>query len=224
MATYGYVRVSTVEQASGTSPETQTRQIEGAAQVLGVAVDGWYNDLGVSGAAPFAQRPSGQQLAEILQPGDKVIAAKLDRMFRDASDALATAKLFRERGVKLVLIDMGLTPVTDAGTAKLLFGILASVAEMERERIAERTRQGREAKRAAGGAVGGKTPYGYRKVGAGKESKLEPDPAQQEVIASIRVADSAGMSLRQILAYVLARHGTAPSLPTISRIVKEGKA
>jgi len=222
MATYGYIRVSGLEQVDNTSLDEQRRKIEGAALILGEAVALVFRDGGVSGATPLADRPEGQQLLAQLRPGDTVIAAKLDRLFRDAADALATAKAWKAQGVKLVLVDLGAEPVTENGTAKFLFTILAAVAEMERERIAERTADGRRAKRAKGGHIGGTTPFGYRKVGAGKEAMLEPDPEQQEAVATIFEARRAGMSFRKIAELVELKHGLKVSHAAARRIVNEG--
>ena len=89
MATYGYCRVSTARQANeGESLDVQRRQIEGYALMHGMAVDEILVEEGVSGSVPVEERPIGSQLFAKLQRGDIVIAAKLDRLFRSALDAL----------------------------------------------------------------------------------------------------------------------------------------
>lgn len=97
MAVYGYVRVSTAHQADqGESLDVQRRQIGGYAQVLGVAVDRTFVEHGVSGSGPFAERPEGAKLLATVRAGDTVIAAKLDRAFRSALDALGGAVARRD--------------------------------------------------------------------------------------------------------------------------------
>lgn len=224
MSTYGYIRVSGLEQVDNTSLDEQRRKIDGASLILGQPVDEVFADGGVSGTIPLAERPEGRRLAEKLTKGDTVIAAKLDRLFRDAADALGMAKAWKERGVQLILVDMGPDPVTENGTAKFLFTILAAVAEMERERIAERTADGRRAKRAKGGHVGGSAPFGYRKVGAGKEAMLVPDPDQQDAIRTIHAARASGMSLRDIAELVGYKHSLSVSYEAVRRIVNVGEA
>ena len=183
----GYVRCSTDEQINGTSPGEQERVIRGIAMAKGAdSFDvGIYADLGVSGAMPLAQRPQGGEMLANMQRGDTVIACKMDRLFRSASDALATAEQFKRAGVHLILVDMGMEPVTENGTAKMFFGMLALVAEFERDRIAERMQDGRRAKKKQGGCIG-QVPYGFRKVGQGKESRLEPIPEEQDIITFAR--------------------------------------
>ena len=88
MGTYGYVRVSTLRQAEeGLSLEVQRRQLEGYALQHGLTLDRVFVEDGVSGAVPLANRPAGGALLALLEPGDVVLAAKLDRAFRSAFPA-----------------------------------------------------------------------------------------------------------------------------------------
>jgi len=184
----GYIRCSTADQAKDdrSSLQVQTDIIEGYARTRGADRFGVqiFTDAGVSGAVKLAARPAGSDLLAALAPGDTVIASKLDRMFRSASDALNMLELFKAKGVHLVLFDMGVDPVTGDGTARLLFIILAAVADMERVRIKERTAEGRKAKKARGGVIG-KVPFGYRKVGEGRAAVLERD--EREIAAAARM-------------------------------------
>src|SRR5215472_11649617 len=104
---FGYCRVSTDRQVDGTSIDEQKRRIRGAAAMLGTAEPTIFSDEGVSGSIPLGNRPQGELLLVGLQPGDTVIASKLDRVFRDATDALIQARAFGEAGVDLILLDLG---------------------------------------------------------------------------------------------------------------------
>lgn len=196
----GYIRCSTADQAKDdrSSLQTQTDVIEGIARVRGankfdVQI---YTDAGISGAMKLASRPAGSKLLQDMKLGDTVVASKLDRMFRSASDALVMLEEFKTRGVHLILYDMGSEPITGGGVAQLLFTILAAVADMERVRIKERTTEGRKAKKARGGAVG-EVPFGFRKVGEGRAHVLEPD--ERELAALAMMNELSGlMSLRDI--------------------------
>lgn len=174
----GYVRVSSADQAKDdrSSLQVQTDIIEGFARTRGA--DKWgvqiYTDAGVSGATKLAMRPAGEKLLKDMKAGDTVIASKLDRMFRSASDALNMFDEFKARGVELILFDMGAESVLDSAVSKLVVTIMAAVADMERVRIRERTAEGRKAKKAKGGPVGN-VPFGYRKVGEGRSAVLEVD-------------------------------------------------
>ena len=188
---HGYVRVSSSEQAAEgtTSLEEQRRVIQGYAIAKGFhAYDtAIYEDAGVSGSLHLKWRRAGCELLEAVEPGDYVVAAKLDRLFRNALDALNIHNDFKERGIHLVLFDLGVTPITDdSGVSKLIFQIMAAFADHERERIRERMADGKRAKLARGGHVGGEAPYGFRIVGAKRESRLEVNEEEQAVIKRVR--------------------------------------
>lgn len=209
MAVYGYIRVSTAEQATDdrSSLDTQRAKISAVAVLAGMTLDRVFEEPGVSGGTALAQRPAGRELLASLRRGDTVIVAKLDRAFRNAADALTTADAWKQQGIDLIIADMGTEPVTNNGVSKMFFGMLALVAEFERERIKERVADGRAAKRAAGGHIGGTAPFGFRKVGEGRAAKLEPVPEQQDAIRTMRGLAEQGTSLRKIAAAVHYQHG-----------------
>ena len=218
MTTYGYVRVSTVEQATGTSLEEQRRKIEGVALMKGLELARVFEEPAVSGSLGLESRPVGEQLYQTLRSGDTLIVAKLDRAFRNAADALAKADSWKRAGVKLIVADMGPEPVTDNGVSKLFFGMLALVAEFERERILERTKDGRRAKASRGGHTGGSAPFGYRVVGQGREARLVEAADEQAAIATILELKGKA-SLRKIAAVIKERHGVEVSHEAVRRVV-----
>ena len=98
MATSGYIRVSTTEQAtSGDSLETRRIQVLGYCLIKGWELDEVFVESGVSGSDPLADRPEGEGLLARAQKGDSIVTAKSDRMFRSASDTLGTHEDIRER-------------------------------------------------------------------------------------------------------------------------------
>ncbi len=203
----GYCRVSTAEQAADgrTSLASRENAVRGVALIHAIEHVEIYSDPGVSGAVPLNERPGGARLAAALEPGVLVVASKLDRVFRSASDALQTVDSWKRCGVDLVLVDLGAEPVSANGSSKLFFGILASVAEFEKSRIAERMNEGRAGKRARGGHIGGSVPYGYRKVGEGRGAMLEPDEAEQAIVASIKNLRASGCAYREMIELLTAR-------------------
>src|SRR3954454_22138755 len=139
MATYGYCRVSTTKQADeGESLDVQQRTIAGYALMHGMKIDRTFVERGVSGSKPLADRPEGAVLLAAIKPGDVIITAKLDRMFRSALDALGVLADLKKRSIALHMIDLG-GDTTTTGVSKLIFTILSAVAEAEAER--DRTRE-----------------------------------------------------------------------------------
>lgn len=158
---WGYVRVSTDRQATeGDSLEAQRRAIELVCELEGFTLAGTFADPAISGGVPFAKRPEGARLLAAVQPGDVIVAVKLDRCFRDAHDALGTLKAVQQKGVGLFLKDMG-GDVSSSSVSAMVFGMLASVGQFERARIRERVSDAKRAQKAMGRYLGGGAPLGY---------------------------------------------------------------
>ncbi|HTI81775.1 MAG TPA: recombinase family protein [Acetobacteraceae bacterium] len=209
---YTYARVSTARQADdGESLDVQHRMMAGYALMKGWKVDTDFVDRGVSGSVPLGQRPEGASLLACVRRGDIILTAKLDRMFRSSLDALAVLSDLQTAGIALHMIDLG-GDVTGNGIGKLVFAILAAVAEAERDRTRERILDVKADQRARGAYLGGKVPFGYRVVAG----MLHPDDQQQAMCERIRMRHASGESLRAIKAALKLNL----SLDAISRICR----
>jgi putative DNA-invertase from lambdoid prophage Rac len=215
---YGYVRVSTAAQANeGESLDVQRRQLEGWAHMQGRELDAVLVERGVSGSVPLADRPEGGRLWADLRSGDVLVAAKLDRLFRSALDALQAVEALKARSVALVLLDLG-GDIAGNGLSKLFLTIAAAFAEAERDRIRERVVQVKRDQRQRGRYLGGRVPYGFRK---GAEGALEPVPEQQAAIHRATALRASGAPLRAIQAVLQAEHGRRLSLDALSRVLAD---
>lgn len=136
MSTYGYVRVSTDDQ--NLSVEAQSSAILARYPDAVIVVD-----KGVSGATPLGERPGFASVD--FQPGDSLVAIRLDRIARSTIEASSLLDTFSARGVNLVLFDLGLD--LSSPTGRLVYDILAAIAAFERSMIAERTKEALQAKR-----------------------------------------------------------------------------
>jgi DNA invertase Pin-like site-specific DNA recombinase len=149
-----YLRVSTEEQAdSGAGLDAQRAAIETAARARGWTITGWYVDAGASGKS-MDGRPQLAEALATVRAGDAaaLVVAKLDRLSRSALDFARLMDDAKRRGWNLVALDLGIDLSTPAG--KLIAGVMAQVAEWERDVIGQRTRDGLAAKRAAGVRLG----------------------------------------------------------------------
>jgi putative DNA-invertase from lambdoid prophage Rac len=198
---WGYVRVSTDQQReSDLSIDEQKTKIEARCLENGWRLEHIYVDAGVSGSTPLGRRPQGEKLLAAVRPGDVVVAAKMDRMFRSAADALRVIEDFKRRRISLWLLDLG-NDCSGNGISELIVTILAAVAQFERSLISERTKDVKANLRRNNRHQGGTRPFGYRFgeiTGAGKARALIEDPDEQRAIAVIRQMRARGASLMAI--------------------------
>lgn len=88
-----------------------------------------------------------------VRKGETLVVSKLDRLGRDAIDVLQTVRQLGERGIKVIVLQLGTTDLTSAA-GKLLLTMLAAVAEMERDLLVERTQAGLARARSEGKKLG----------------------------------------------------------------------
>ena len=100
-------------------------------------------------------RPELERLIDQLRPGDVVVVTKYDRLSRSLQDLLTLVDRIRAAGAGFRSLAEDIDTTTPAG--RLVFHVFASIAQFERERIAERTREGLAAARRRG-RVGGRPP------------------------------------------------------------------
>lgn len=80
-------------------------------------------------------------MLSLLKEGDTLVVTKLDRFARSTVDAIKTVKGLFEKGVKIHILNMGL--VENTPTGKLVFNVMSTFAEFERDMIVERTQEGK---------------------------------------------------------------------------------
>ena len=217
MAIYGYIRVSTLQQANeGDSLETQLKQITSYTSLKGYEIpsENFITERGVSGSIEFEKRPEGLKLFERLESGDVLIFSKLDRAFRNTRNALNTLHELKLRGISVHFIDLG-GDVTNDGIGSVIFTILSAFATFERERIATRIREVKQVQKADGKFLGGFTRFGYRV----EEDRLVKDPDQQIIIKEMKDMKRRGMSLRRISKWLKKTYSVEMSHSTVSTLV-----
>ena len=193
----GYVRVSTQEQAAtGISLEAQAERIEAYCTAHELDLVALVSDEAISGTVPLADRKGGAELLDAVRrhSAEAVVAVKLDRLFRDASDALGQTKVWDKEGLAMHLLDMG-GMALNTGTAmgRMWLTMLAGFAEFERNLIAERTAAAiRHLK--AQGRVYNHTPLGFDAV----DGQLVANEDEAVTVERILTLRTAGKSLGAI--------------------------
>lgn len=144
--TFAYCRVSTGDQTT----DNQVREIEGA----GFAVDPKRIVAEtVSGSVAAAERKGFAKLLDRLEAGDVLIVTKLDRLGRNAMDVRATVERLFGEGIRVHCLALGGVDLTSAA-GKMTMGVIAAVAEFERDLLIERTQAGLQRAKALGKALG----------------------------------------------------------------------
>jgi putative DNA-invertase from lambdoid prophage Rac len=134
--------VSTADQTT----ENQVREIEAA----GFALDKRRIVAeAISGGVHATQRPGFAKLLDRLEAGDVLVVTKLDRLGRNVIDVRQTVDDLAGRGVKVHCLALGGADLTSAA-GKMTMGVLAAVAEFERDLLRERTAAGIERAKAEG--------------------------------------------------------------------------
>lgn len=133
MAHIAYYRVSTAGQS-----------IESQRTALGGPFDREFVDEGVSGTIQAKDREGFKALLGYIRDGDTLHVYAVDRLGRDAIDVQSTVRDLLKKGVQLDVHGIG--PIAGQ-TGELILAVLAQVADMERNRILEKTAAGRQTAR-----------------------------------------------------------------------------
>jgi DNA invertase Pin-like site-specific DNA recombinase len=139
----GYTRVSTASQDAQLQLDALVKD--------GVQKRDVFADV-TSGSRAAIERPGMRKLLEYAEDGDTIVVWRIDRLGRSMLDVLSTVKLLRDRGVQIRSISDGIDPATTSG--RMMLGMLASLAEYERELIVERVNAGIAVARANGTSFG----------------------------------------------------------------------
>jgi DNA invertase Pin-like site-specific DNA recombinase len=189
MALIGFARCSTQQQDT-------TAQLEALA-AAGVLSENTYSE-NVSGVAPIEQRPQLVAALAACQPGDVLVLAKLDRLGRSMVECVTRVGDLLDRGCHVKTLDGRVDTLPLGSMAKLVVGILAATAELERDFILSRTAEGRQRAMAAG------VPFGPKRRWTDAEGDL------------VRELRGQGRSYGQI------SKATGKSVSTVRRILGVG--
>lgn len=139
---FGYARVSSENQNLG--GQLDALKAAGAERIFAEKLSG-----------ATKARPELERLLEQLRQDDVIVVTKYDRLARSLRDLLEIVELVQERGAGFRSLAEDIDTTTPAG--RLIFHVFASIAQFERERISERTKEGLEAAKRRGRA-GGRPP------------------------------------------------------------------
>jgi len=193
MRVVGYLRISSVEQVEGLSPETQRKALKEAGCVE------IYEDLGVSGYKANVRRRGFEELLDAIDRGTvkTVVVNTISRLSRNISDTARLNDALHAVGGTVYDLSTGL----DQDPGELTPEILATLARQESRLKSRRQHQVFNEFRAAGKSCSSKAPWGLRlPTRASKLRRDDPPDAQERVI----VRDPINFKLaRELVQYYL---------------------
>ena len=214
----GYIRVSTEGQVQdGVSLDAQRAKIEAWALLNDYDLAAVYVDAGLSGKN--CNRPGLQDALADCRKGSALVVYSLSRLARSTKDTIEISERLAKVGADLVSLSEKIDTTTAAG--KMVFRMMAVLAEFERDQISERTTTAMQFKKAKGELVGA-VPYGFGLAADGVA--LVENTDEQEVIRQGRELKASGLSLRKVAAELSrrgfnARNGQAFQSTQIMRMV-----
>lgn len=123
----GYVRCSTAEQNE--ARQLHMMEVQGAEKVFVDKASGKNTD-----------RPQFHEMMNFVRQGDTVVVESISRIARNTRDLLAITSDFTERGIEFVSLKESIDTTTPQG--RFMLTVFGAMAEMERESILERQREG----------------------------------------------------------------------------------
>jgi len=190
---YGYIRVSTEEQAiEGVSLDAQVDKIQTYAKLKDLDLVEIIRDEGLSGKD--LARPGLQQLLEMVKgkEADSIIVYKLDRLTRNTSDLLHLVEdVFKKGNTRFYSISEEIDTSTAMG--KFFLTIMGAMAQMEREVISERVKSALHYKKQQGHSLG-LVPYGFQRI----DGILSKQSDEQNILRRIKRWRKEGLGYKKI--------------------------
>ncbi len=140
---------------------------------------------------------------EVLRDGDTLIVWKLDRLGRSATNLITLINELEQQDCHFVSLTDNIDTSTTAG--RFFFHVMASLAQMERELIVERTRAGLEIAKQRGRVGGRKRQMTDSKIDAAKKLLSNGLPAKE-------VAENLGVSIPTLYRWLPAKGTNVPHL------------
>jgi DNA invertase Pin-like site-specific DNA recombinase len=206
MVVIGYIRVSTEGQVEdGVSLDAQREKIEAWAKLHDETEIIIYKDAGISGAS-MDQRPGLQDaLREACKRRAALVVYSLSRLARSTRDTLSISDRLAKSGAELVSLSERID--TTSASGKMVFRLLAVLAEFERDQISERTRAAMAHMRSARRRISRFAPYGWDFDADGE--LLVPKISEQRIVGRMAELRAQGFSFQAI-----AEHLTDEAVPT----------
>lgn len=170
----GYARVSTQEQNLQMQLDALTEH--GCVEIFEEKITGTKKD-----------RPALNEMLKMIREGDRVVVYKLDRISRSTKHLIELADLFEKKGVEFVSIMDNID--TSTPTGRFFFRMMASIAELERDIIVERTKAGLKSARARG-RIGGRPTVNKKNLATAIKMYESKDYSLSEIVKATGISQA----------------------------------
>lgn len=199
MAVYAYLRVSTGKQDG----DNQRIGVDALAKRLGLTIDEYIDDEGVSGTKEPDKRELGELLKK-LKPGDVLLAGEISRLGRSLFMVMRILEHCMNNGVKVYTAKDNYE-LGDNIQSKVLAFAFGLAAEIEREMISRRTKEALVKKKADGVILGrpkGRTANIVKLSGRAKDIQL----LKKAGVPEVQIANAMGVSRNTLATYMRSRY------------------
>lgn len=220
MRVIGYIRVSTEGQATeGVSLESQRQRIAQWCELNDGELVHVYKDAGLSGAS-MRHRPGLAKALEAAGKGTALVTYSISRLARSTRDMLDIADRLERQGADLVSLSEKIDTTTAAG--RMVFRMLAVLAEFERDVISERTKAALQTLKANGKRLGSPNPekgLAAAAMGAAKR-RLQTQARDKPLLAAAGAGSLAERAARLNAAGFRTAQGKQFNRTTIRRMLR----
>ena len=190
-----YGRCSSIDNFDkGSSLATQKSKCESYANITDLTIDKFYEEQS-SGTVPFERRTKGFEIMQSLKKGDHIICSALDRFGRNTLNLLMIVERFKQKGVKLHLLDIGGEVTGSDAIGSVFLKLLSVFSEFVSSQLSEKQKATKDRMGLEGKHKGGSLPFGYDKD---ENNYLVPCVKDQSTISLMKLLRKQGKSYREI--------------------------
>lgn len=172
---YGYIR-----EGRDNTRESQEKIISSYASDN---LSGTFCDEEIFGAMNIFERPSGEELFDLLKDGDTIVATKLDRCFVSIENAVDTIRDLLERNIYFNILETGVDMSTESG--QMIFETIQVYSDFNRRIRGKLTADALGKIRGKNRPVNKHSPIGYKIIRSDGEAAFIPDYKERETVATI---------------------------------------
>lgn len=185
------------------SETVQQVELQGYAEKIGLQIDDYFVEEGVSMKLPFRRRRDGGKLFQLCEPSDAIITLRTEWVLSSATEGGRLLRVLRKKQISLYCVDLGINISLDVGERKnsrtecggVVHQLLNSLAICESSKHGDAIRASKKNRKRAGKYLGGPIPFGWK---VNEEGEFIQHKDQQKTIQVILELRENRLSYRNI--------------------------